>query len=163
MPVNLGATYFLQDKGDEGFEGTHAMFIFSVDRDTEEYICLDSQRFGQSSNATKRVSWSYDDDYGNKQKTQIFLLQITNLHGFKWKLSDVELFRSERVKDIDINGAGHTEGFNTRLRDQNNQKYEAESYEESKINREKQQLEQKNKNLQKQVEELLKYKQEKEE
>ena len=72
----------------------------------------------------KRVSW-YDDQKpldanGNRQKTQIFLLQITQLHGFIWKLSDVELFKSERVRNIPIKDARHTEGFKIDLKDKKN-------------------------------------------
>ena len=99
------------------------MFIFSVDSKKEEYICLDSQRNRLSASMTTRVSW-YDDQKpllnGNRQKTQIFLLQITQLQGFTWELSDVELFKSERVRDIPINDAKYTEGFKVDLKDKKN-------------------------------------------
>ena len=49
MPINTGATYFLLQTT---FEGTHAMFIFSVDSEKQEYICLDSQKNRLSTSIT---------------------------------------------------------------------------------------------------------------
>jgi len=52
MPLNMGATYFLQAEGDvvknlygpHVGHGKHAMFIYGVDKENDSYKCLDSFR-----------------------------------------------------------------------------------------------------------------------